>query len=265
LPNRVKILVIGDIIGKGARNAFTCYLPTLKQKYNYDLLTINCENITHGRGMSKKHYELLKNLNVDVMTMGNHVLDNKDIEEYIANSNNLVVPGNVKYSNEVFDNHKVVSVLYKGYTIKFVNLLNVINTKGKYEITDPICYLNDVISSDENAIYVVDYHAEFTLIKNSLAYYFDGKASLVYGTHTHVQTADERILPKGTAYITDVGMCGAIDSVIGYDYNSFVNKINKEGSTCVAENGPFMVNGLLVEIDLDSKVAVNVLRINERI
>ena len=99
--------------------------------------------------------------------------------------------------------------------------------------------------------------------KNILGYYVDGRASLVYGTHTHVQTADERILPNKTAYITDVGMCGSIDSVIGYDYKSFIDRKKNKSSTFVAKNAPYMVNALFVEIDLDSKQAIKIERINQ--
>jgi calcineurin-like phosphoesterase len=100
--------------------------------------------------------------------------------------------------------------------------------------------------------------------KNLLGYYVDGRASIVFGTHTHVQTADERILPQGTAFISDVGMCGSVDSVIGYDYNSFVNSVKDRKPTTVSAKMPYMINAMLVEIDLDSKKAISVLRINEK-
>ena len=137
--------------------------------------------------------------------------------------------------------------------------------KFKFEILDPLKYFDKLYQEDNQSIYIVDYHAEYTLEKNLLGYYVDGRASLVFGTHTHVQTADERILPNKTAYISDVGMCGSIDSVIGYDYQSFIDKINKESSTFVSLRKPFMINGILVEIDLDNKQATSILRINETI
>lgn len=264
MPNKVKILVIGDIIGKGARNAFALFLPKLKEKYNYDIIAVNAENTTHGRGLNKKHYDFYMNLNIDVLTMGNHVLDNKEILDYIDKTNNLVVPGNVNYEYEVLNAHKEAIIEYKGYKIKFINLLSIINNKDNLDITDPLDYFDEIYAKDQNSIYVIDFHAEMTMQKNTLGYYVDGKAALVYGTHTHVQTADERILPNKTAYITDVGMCGSIDSVIGYDYKSFVDRHNKKTSTFVAKNGPYMVNGLFVEIDLDSKHATYIERINEK-
>ena len=263
--NRVKILVVGDIIGKGARNAFIRYLPTLKEKYNYDIICINAENTTHGRGMNYKHYLAYNQLGINVMTMGNHVIDNKEIYDYIDKTNNLVVPGNVKYDSDVFENHKEVNIDFNGYNIKFINLIGTSTIKEPLVANNPLEYFDKLYNEDSNSIYIIDYHAEFTLEKNLLAYYVDGKASLVYGTHTHVQTADERILPNKTAYISDVGMVGSVDSVIGYDYQSFVDRVSKQTSTYVSTREPLMLNALFVEIDLDSKQAVYVERINQKL
>ena len=261
--NKVKILVVGDIIGKGARNAFTLFLPKLKEKYNYDIIAVNAENTTHGRGLNHKHYKMYNDLGINVLTMGNHVLDNKEIFDYIENTNNLVVPGNINYEQNVMNNHKEAIVDFKGYKIKFINLLSIVNNKDNLDITDPLDYF-DSVYIDDGSIYIVDYHAEMTMQKNILGYYVDGRASLVYGTHTHVQTADERILPNKTAYISDVGMCGSIDSVIGYDYKSFIDRKKNKTSTFVAKNAPYMINALYVEIDLETKHATYIERINEK-
>ncbi|MBQ4060462.1 MAG: YmdB family metallophosphoesterase [Bacilli bacterium] len=264
MPNKVKVLVVGDIIGKGARNAFIAYLPTLKEKYGYDIISVNCENVTHGKGMNKKHYNLLSKLDIDVFTMGNHVLDNKEIYDYIDNTNNLVVPGNVTYENKVMENHKEVVIDYKGYKIKFINLLGSTMKLEEASLNYSLFYFDEIYQKDSESIYIIDYHAEYTMEKNLLGYYVDGRASIVFGTHTHVQTADERILPQGTAFISDVGMCGSVDSVIGYDYNSFVNSVKDRKPTTVSAKMPYMINAMLVEIDLDSKKAISVLRINEK-
>ena len=263
MPNKVKILVVGDIIGKGARNAFALFLPKLKEKYNYDIIAVNAENTTHGRGLNHKHYKMYKEMGIDVLTMGNHVIDNTEIFDYINETNDLVVPGNVNYKQDVMENHKVVVYDFKGYKIKFINLLSIINNKAKLDITNHLDYFDKVYEEDKNSIYIIDFHAEMTLAKNVMGYYADGRASLVYGTHTHVQTADERILPNKTAYITDVGMCGSIDSVIGYDYQSFIDRQSKKTSTFVSIRKPFMINAIYVEIDLDTKQALKIERINE--
>ena len=129
----------------------------------------------------------------------------------------------------------------------------------------PLSYPKMLYLLLEHYIYIFDFHAEYTLEKNLLAYYVDGKASLIYGTHTHVQTADERILPNKTAFISDIGMCGSIDSIIGYDYISYMNKIHNNSKTFVSERLPLMINGIVVDIDLDNKQAISIKRIKEKI
>ena len=113
MPNKVKILVVGDIIGKGARNAFALFLPKLKERYNYDIIAVNAENTTHGRGLNHKHYKMYKEMCIDILTMGNHVIDNTEIFDYIKETNDLVVPGNVKYKQEEFEKHKMANLIYQ--------------------------------------------------------------------------------------------------------------------------------------------------------
>ena len=134
-----------------------------------------------------------------------------------------------------------------------------------YKVENPIAFFDEIYKEHNDCIYIFDFHAEYTLEKNLLAYYVDGKASLIYGTHTHVQTADERILPNKTAFISDIGMCGSIDSIIGYDYISYMNKIHNNSKTFVSERVPLMINGIVVDIDLDNKQALSIKRIKEKI
>lgn len=265
MQNKIKILVVGDIIGKGARNAFINYLPQLKEQYNYDIIAINGENTTHGNGLNYKHYKLYKNNNIDVITMGNHLFGQKEIFDYIDKTDTLVVPGNINYQNEKFNCHKKLVLSFGGQEIIFLNLLSK-GAAGKEfeEIIDPLAYFDSIYQTNPEAIYIVDYHSEYTLEKNLFGYYVDGRATLVYGTHTHVQTSDERILPKGCGYISDVGMCGAIDSIIGYDYQSYLDKISKNTMTSVANNRPFMINALYVEISLSDKKILKLERINQK-
>ena len=152
MQNKVKILVVGDIIGKGAKNAFINYLPTLKTKYNYDIICVNAENTTHGRGLNHKHYLAYKELGIDVLTMGNHVIDNKEIFDYIESTSDLVVPGNVNYENKVMENHKECCITFKGYKIKFINLLQTLNKKENFDLIDPLTYFDEVYSKDPSSI-----------------------------------------------------------------------------------------------------------------
>ena len=140
-----------------------------------------------------------------------------------------------------------------------INILGQSNIRLESE--HPFIKFRDI--DDHESIYVVDYHAELTAEKNVFGYNLDGKASIMFGTHTHVQTADERIMPQGMAYISDVGMCGARESVIGFNYQEAV-KGQWEGTPySVEKRPPIMLNAMLVEIDLESRRAINILRINE--
>lgn len=261
LQNRIRLLIVGDIVGKGARNAFIAYLPALKEKYNYDILCVNAENTTHGNGLSYKHYQLYKKAGVDVLTMGNHTFGQKEIDDYITQSEGLVIPGNLINLSEKYDDYKEYILHWNHYKLRFVNLL------GDYGMhlahIPPLDYAKKLKENADDAILIVDYHAELTAEKNMMAYFLDGFASLVYGTHTHVQTADERILPGKCAFISDVGMCGSRDSIIGYDYQSFLAKVFEKKPSKVATSKPFMINAILVEIDLESKEAVSIVRIDE--
>lgn len=262
MQNKVRILALGDVVGKGARQSLLNLIPILKEKYQYDFLIVNVENTTHATGLSYKHYLQFEQAGVDAMTMGNHTFGNKEIYDYIEKADKLMVPANLINLDKKFDNHREVNLKFNGYTIKVVNIL------GDYGINglDRISYMpffDSFYKEDDKTILVIDFHADITAEKNVFAYYVDGKASLIYGTHTHVQTADERILPNGTAFITDAGMCGSVDSVIGYDYNTYIERMKNGTRTTVALNGPFMVNGILADIDLDTKKAINVTRVHE--
>lgn len=260
MPNSIRVLAIGDVVGKAGRNAILENIDKLKEKYNADLLIVNVENTSHGDGLLYKHYLQYRNTKIDVMTMGNHTFGKKEIYDYIDKTDNLLIPANFTDLDAKFDSHKEYSFKFKDKIIKVVNILgdhamNFPNKESCFTYFDKIY--------DDKYIYIVDFHSEITAEKNVFGYYFDGKASLIFGTHTHVQTADERILPQGCAYISDVGMCGSKDSVIGYDYISYVERMKHGTPTTVSTRRPMMINGVLVEMDLDTKKAMSICRINE--
>lgn len=259
--NKIRLLIVGDIVGKGARNAFIAYLPTLKAKYNYDVICVNAENTTHGNGLSYKHYQFYKNAGIDVLTMGNHVFGKKEIDEYITKSEGLIIPGNLTSIDQKYDSYREYVLKWNHYSIRFMNIL------GDYGMSLPhipaLEYAKKIKENQDDAILIVDYHAELTAEKNMMGYFLDGTASLVYGTHTHVQTADERILPQKCAFISDVGMCGSKDSIIGYDYQSYLAKFLEKKPSMVSLKKPMMFNGIFVEIDLETKEACSILRLNE--
>lgn len=259
MQNSVKILVIGDIVGRGGRTKLIKNLPSIRKKYACDFVVANGENATNGNGLNYRHYQELVNAGCDVITMGNHTFGNKEIYQYAPNVDRLVIPFNIKNLDSCFKNNLEKKLEFKGKTIKVVNVLGIHNIH--IEAKQPLLSFCEI--DDQESIYVVDYHAELTAEKNAFGYGIDGRASIMYGTHTHVQTADARILPQGMAYITDVGMVGGRESVIGFNYKEVVRGQWEGTPYSVEKKPPIMLNAMLVEIDLDTRKAINVLRINE--
>lgn len=209
----MKILFIGDIYGKSGRVSLHRYLPLIKEKYEVDLVVLNGENTTHGRGLSSRNYAELKNSGIDFITLGNHFLNNEEICSLLKNKNDIIRPLNLKDTYDG-DGSKVIEV--RGIKIRITNIIGRVymNIKGKV-ITNPFDALDEIVDFCKEKIHIVDIHAEATGEKKSFAKYFDGRVSAVIGTHTHVQTADNQIFKNGTAYISDAGYCGAYDSVLG--------------------------------------------------
>ncbi len=256
------VLVFGDIIGRSGRKAVLKYAKSLKEQYQVDLLIVNGENASHGNGLNYKQYQELVKAGCDVITMGNHTFGNKEIYSYAVKAKQMILPMNLNNISDCFQNNLYYETIIKDKTIRVVNLLGKGNMR--LETNFPFEVFDKFYQTNPDALYLIDYHAEFTAEKNSLGYYLDGKASLIFGTHTHVQTADERILPLGTAYITDVGMCGARESVIGFDYQDVLKSMTsiEKKPYGVAKNNPIMINGLFVTIDLKTKKALSIKRIN---
>ena len=208
------ILFIGDIVGKSGREVVARYVPLLRKKYNLDAVIANVENAAHGFGLTPKLFAQLHQCGIDVMTMGNHTFDKKDILEIIDTEEHLVRPDNYP---EHTPGHNLSIYTTKDdkkiAVIQFVGTIFMRNTLSAFEALEKFLS-SHTLGKDYHAL-IIDIHAEATSEKNGLAYFCDGKASLVAGTHTHIPTADARILPKGVGFITDVGMCGDYNSVIG--------------------------------------------------
>ncbi|MBQ3695551.1 MAG: TIGR00282 family metallophosphoesterase [Alphaproteobacteria bacterium] len=210
----MKILFCGDISGEAGRKAVKTYVPQLKEKYNLDSIILNAENAAHGLGLTPKTYQELMRVGVDAMTMGNHTFDKMDITQIWQDDNILVRPLN--YPDDTAG---------KGFHIFTVNntricvaqILGKAFMNSKLDLSDPFQTIQSFIDDHhkEYDILIVDYHAETTAEKVAMGYFLDGKATLVVGTHTHIPTMDAHVLPGGTAYITDVGMCGDYTSVLG--------------------------------------------------
>ncbi|MEG0823705.1 MAG: TIGR00282 family metallophosphoesterase [Erysipelotrichaceae bacterium] len=257
----MKVLFIGDIVGAVGREIVREYIDQLKKDYEIDLVVANGENSAHGKGITRKIYKELIEMGVDVVTMGNHTYSKrKEILEFIDEAESLVVPANME-PNEYGQSTCVVNV--KGKRVAITNLCGEVFMNNV--IDSPFACMEDVLEEyDDIDIHLVDLHAEVTSEKIAFAYYFAGKIGAVVGTHTHVQTADERIV-NGTAAISDLGMCGPYTSVIGADVDEIIKRFTTDEHTKykIAE-GPGILCGCVVTFDDLNNQAIAIERIQIR-
>lgn len=216
----INILFVGDIIGKPGLSLVQTWLPGIIQKYKPDLVIANGENVADGKGCTSKEGEILFNLGIHVITGGNHTWDKHQSQDYLKAEPRSLRPLN--YPKGTHGNGYYIAETKKGK-------VGVVNLQGRTfmaTIDCPFRAADWVITKlkTETKIIFIDFHAEATAEKLALAYYLDGKVSAIAGTHTHTQTADERILPNGTGYITDVGMTGPYESVIGMKTVAAINR-----------------------------------------
>jgi len=247
----VKILLIGDIIGEPGRSILARRLRHLVDTYEIDFVIANCENAAGGFGVTPKIAEELFLLGVDVLTTGNHVWDKKEIVDYIAQQPRLLRPAN--YPETVPGAGSTVVSLSRTEKVAVVQLMGRVFMPtldcpfqiGKREIAR---------LRAETPIIIVDMHAEATSEKRAMGWFLDGEVSAVIGTHTHVQTADEEILPKGTAYLTDAGMTGPMHSVIGMNKDQVITKfLNQTPQRFEMGGGPSVISAALVSVDANGR------------
>lgn len=216
----MNILFIGDVFSSIGRDMIEEYLPRIKKKYNVDFVIANVENATHGKGLIRKHYDFFLFQGISLMTMGNHTYSKKEIMDYIDDADRLIVPLNRPRALPGVGSREIV---FQNKKIRVTNLLGLTFMDGKSQ--NPFEVMDDLLENDDSDIHIVDIHAEATSEKIALGYYLDGRVSAVLGTHTHVTTADEKILSKGTAFQSDVGMTGPYESVIGCDKDIIVKRM----------------------------------------
>jgi 2',3'-cyclic-nucleotide 2'-phosphodiesterase len=255
----MKVLAIGDIFGKTGRQVIKDYLPKLKNEHEIDLIIANVENTTHGKGISRKHYQELKNYGIDIMTSGNHIFAIEETRKYINEVPDLLRPLNF---NPYHPGPGTILTKIKGKKIRITNLIG--NNFMPNAPENPYSALEKVLNLQDWDIHLIDFHAETTAEKIALALYFDGKISALWGTHTHVQTADERILPQGTGFITDLGMTGPYGGVIGAKPEVIFQR-GKYGLPAKMapheDDGQF--NGVIFEFDEDSNKLLSIKRIKK--
>lgn len=253
----MRILAIGDIFGKTGRQIVNDLLPKIKKDYKIDLVIANVENATHGKSISRKHYLVLKSNGVDVMTSGNHIFSIEETKKYISECHDLLRPLN---SNPFHPGNGTYSLVCNDKKIRVTNL---IGNAFMNHSNNPYFPFEKIIENDDSDIHIVDFHAEATAEKIAFAWYFDGKISALYGTHTHVQTADERILNKGTAFITDIGMTGPRNGIIGATPESIIKR-SKYGFSSKMEPSEDLgqFNGIILEFCSQNNKVISIERLN---
>lgn len=250
-PDRMRILFIGDIVGKPGRHAVMQLLPNLKKELGLEFVIANVENAAHGKGITSSTLKELTDAGIDAGTGGNHTFSKPEAKElYQAESNILVRPMNLPPGTP--------GVGQKTYQVgqKSVMVVNFIGEFGMHieGVINPFIAVQEWWKAQPRAdTIIVDFHAEATSEKVNLGWYLDGKVSAVLGTHTHIPTADARVLPKGTGYMTDVGMVGLRDSSLGVDKDLALQRFltGQKAQNEIPEHGLVVFNGVLLELEGD--------------
>ena len=216
----MNILFIGDVFSAIGREMIDQYLPLLKKKYQIDFVIANVENATHGKGLIKKHYDEFLFQGISFMTMGNHTFAKKELFQYIDEADRLIVPYNQPKALPGVGSREI---MFQNRKIRVTNLLGITFMDGKSQ--NPFEAIDEILKEDQSDIHIIDFHAEATSEKVALGYYLDGKVAAVLGTHTHVTTADEKILPHGTAFQCDVGMTGPYHSAIVCNIEGIIKRM----------------------------------------
>src|SRR5580692_8782997 len=256
----MRILFIGDIVGRPGRELVKRGLPAIVEHHAIDFVVANAENAAAGFGVTREIGDHLLEWGVDVMTSGNHIWDKREALDYIGTEPRLLRPAN--YPAGVPGNGSYLARTRNGETIGVINIMGRV---FMLNIDDPFAVVVREIEAmrQRTRTIFVDFHAEATSEKIAMGWHLDGRVSAVIGTHTHVQTADERILPKGTAYLTDVGMTGPHDSIIGVEIEPslgrFLNALPAKFETATANP---RLNAVVVEADERSGLATNIERLS---
>ena len=252
----MRILFLGDVVGSSGCSKLVEDLPSQKKQRKIDFVIVNGENADEsGVGLTQKICQKFFSSGVDVITSGNHIWDQKDIMQFIENEKRILRPENFFEPSpgkgfEIFTTEN-------NFKIGVLNLIgNVFMKKSNDVFETANKFINKFKLKEDFDFLVVDFHGEITSEKNAIGHYFDGKASLVVGTHTHIPTNDARILQNGTAYQTDAGMCGDYDSVIGMNKNNSLNRFMKKDSVKhFPANGDSTLCGVIVECNIETGLA----------
>ncbi|UQS83910.1 TIGR00282 family metallophosphoesterase [Bombilactobacillus thymidiniphilus] len=249
----MRIIFVGDVMGKIGIDTLSSYLPRIKATLHPQVTIVNGENASNGRGLKAEQFKAILAAGADVVTLGNHAWDQREVNELLKNNDNLLRPANFPGNN----------VPGSGMTVKQINQekLAIINLQGRAlmnPLDDPFTKADELLKelSDSEMHVFVDFHAETTSEKAALAYYLDGRVDGVVGTHTHVQTNDARILPKGTAFLSDVGMTGSYDGILGVKKSSSIQRFLTQRPTRyeIDDQGRGQINYCILDIGAKNKI-----------
>jgi len=254
----MRVLMVGDVVGQPGRKAVRKLLPKLKQELAPDLVIANGENSANGLGMTPETVQELYDSGVDVITSGNHAWDKREIVPYLESELPLIRPLNYP-----------PGVPGHGYTFcKGALIVNVLGRVFLPSVDDPFRALNNLLDEEghRTKVVIVDAHTEATSEIGALGWYFDGRVSAILGTHTHVATADARVLPKGTAFVSDVGMVGPRDSIIGNVPEDVLKRFATQlYSPLGVADGPVTFSSVLVEIEARTGKAKSIQRVDREV
>ncbi|MCF8011973.1 MAG: TIGR00282 family metallophosphoesterase [Clostridiales bacterium] len=255
----MRVILIGDVVGRPGRKAVKDNLPDLITEFKLDLIIANGENAAGGMGLTKDTAKELFDSGIDIITMGNHVWNKKEMLNYISQDENIIRPAN--YPPGTPGNGYLV---YKARNDVKAAVFNLSGRVFMDPLDCPFRKADEILNTLQEDINVIilDFHAEATSEKVSMGRYLDGKVSAVCGTHTHVQTADECILPRKTAYITDIGMTGPCESVIGFKTSVIISKFIKQiPEKFEVASGLYQFNAVIIDFDERTGEAENIHRI----
>lgn len=241
----MKILFIGDIVGKYGLEYLKSKLPQLRNDYKPNLIIINAENTTNGKGLNLRDYKELMSLNIAALTMGNHTYRNQEINDFIDGSR-IARPMNILNQKGL----GYIDINYNGKIITVINLIGMIHMDTSYELENPFKVVDEFLKKHKSDYIIVDMHAETTSEKLAMGYFLDGRVDAVVGTHTHVQTSDARVLPNNTLYVSDLGMTGPLNGILGVKKEIIIDRLVNDGKEVfkLDETNICQLNGALLTL-----------------
>ncbi len=259
--NRLRVFLVGDVVGSTGRAMFQKHVARIRTTHKIDAVIVNGENSAGGKGITSRVAKFFKECGVDVITTGNHIWNKKEIYTYIDQNHDLLRPANFPSGVPGVG----VTTFMCGDAV-----VGVVNLQGRVfmrELSDcPFRAADSILTylKYKTNIIFLDFHAEATSEKLAMAFYLEGRVSGVVGTHTHVQTSDERILPGGTAYITDLGMVGSFNSMLGMQKGPIMEQFLKQmpAKFTVATDMPVVLGGVIIEVDTSTGKATKIERVN---